>query len=316
MFGEESNQFENKLGENITVTVGSDPAQTLQMIERILNGDVQFAQELTDIIHSTEFDYSQLDTDQLVNLSVPADDIALWIDPIDSTSEYINGKPPTNTDLNHEYLKVANGLHCVTCLFGVFQISTGVPIVGVLNQPFYKFNASALSFQGRFLWGVALDNRLHNNIHTETIPSTQIEDDRLYILVGNKESETILRQLRTISTTHYVSGAGHKLLCVATGKAHLLVTSSPSTYYWDTCAGHAILRSLGGGLLSLQDSLKLHPDTIGDQQLQRAQIKYQVKSNEDHRLSGYNNGHGLVAYVQVQSLKRALVALQTTDIIK
>jgi inositol polyphosphate 1-phosphatase len=38
-------------------------------------------------------------------------------------------------------------------------------------------------------------------------------------------------------------GAGYKILCVILGLADLYVTPKPSTYKWDSCAGHAILVS-------------------------------------------------------------------------
>ena len=48
------------------------------------------------------------------------------------------------------------------------------------------------------------------------------------------------------------SGAGYKLLCVARGWSTLYVTAKGSTYKWDTCAAHALLRSLGGGCIDLK----------------------------------------------------------------
>ena len=53
----------------------------------------------------------------------------------DSTSEYINGKWQYAEDTDGIS---PHGLHCVTCLFGVFDNKTGFPLIGVLNQPFYK----------------------------------------------------------------------------------------------------------------------------------------------------------------------------------
>jgi inositol polyphosphate 1-phosphatase len=38
-------------------------------------------------------------------------------------------------------------------------------------------------------------------------------------------------------------GAGYKILSVILGLSDLYVTSRPSTYKWDSCAGHAILVS-------------------------------------------------------------------------
>jgi inositol polyphosphate 1-phosphatase len=48
------------------------------------------------------------------------------------------------------------------------------------------------------------------------------------------------------------AGAGYKLLSLATGMADIYLLSKDSTHYWDTCGPHAILKSLGGGILNFQ----------------------------------------------------------------
>lgn len=52
---------------------------------------------------------------------------------VDSTADYINGgeKVDFATGIH------MSGLRCVTVLIGVYSKSTGIPIVGVVNQPFY-----------------------------------------------------------------------------------------------------------------------------------------------------------------------------------
>lgn len=43
----------------------------------------------------------------------------------------------------------------------------------------------------------------------------------------------------------YAAGSGYKLMCVVEGWADAYLLSKASSYKWDTCAPHAILRALG-----------------------------------------------------------------------
>lgn len=65
-------------------------------------------------------------------------------DPIaDSTSEYIHGRWQCESETAERISP--HGLHCVTCLFGVFDSRTGFPLIGVLNQPFFRQHSQSAS---------------------------------------------------------------------------------------------------------------------------------------------------------------------------
>lgn len=57
-------------------------------------------------------------------------------------------------------------------------------------------------------------------------------------------------QIQTLSDAGYqvvlACGSGYKLLCVMDGLATVCIQTSDSSYRWDTCGPHAILRFLGG----------------------------------------------------------------------
>lgn len=55
----------------------------------------------------------------------------------DSTAQYIQGE----VGIESRGL-VDEGLQCVSVLIGVYDRSTGLPIIGVTNQPFYKHEGS------------------------------------------------------------------------------------------------------------------------------------------------------------------------------
>lgn len=51
---------------------------------------------------------------------------------LDATEEYIKGVTITN------YPNIpASGLGCVTVLIGAYDIESGKPIIGIINQPFH-----------------------------------------------------------------------------------------------------------------------------------------------------------------------------------
>ena len=51
------------------------------------------------------------------------------------------------------------------------------------------------------------------------------------------------------------SGAGYKCLCVIQGLVDAYLYRNNACYTWDTCAAHAILMSLNGGMMSFSDLL-------------------------------------------------------------
>lgn len=117
-------------------------------------------------------------------------------------------------------------------------------------------------------------------------------------------------KLKSISPTLYVAGAGYKILCVISGEADLLVTSSKTTFFWDTCAGHAILRSLGGGIIALEDILQLKQSE--EINLEKLQLRYRPKDDDQTSSSAsYNHSKGLIAYRSNEAIKRAIQVLQS-----
>ena len=76
-------------------------------------------------LDSTTFEGEACDLD--CNLS----DLAVWIDPIDATSQYIKG----GEGYEEGGLPI-KGLPVVTVLLGAFLKSSGLPVLGVVNQPF------------------------------------------------------------------------------------------------------------------------------------------------------------------------------------
>lgn len=160
------------------------------------------------------------------------------------------------------------------------------------------------TYEGRCVWGFNIDQICRNNITDSLISS-----ESGIILVGRKEQTELKEKLNSLSKTIYMAGAGYKLLRVAVGEADLLFTSSRSTYFWDTCAVHAILRSLGGGIIPFDNFMQLTEEQFNQQN--DLQIKYREKTPETINIE-CNNSNGLIAYRSMKQLKKTIDFLRTT----
>jgi len=248
IFGEESNEFENTIGEKIVVSVQENEQKTKDLLTKVLNGNSEAAQILAQHVHS-EIKIKDVNTtslpDTIPEIEFDIKDIGIWIDPIDATSQYIKGgienvsadEPPTK------------GLKVVTVLIGAYSLSSGAPCLGVVNQPFSKISSSE-EFSGSAHWGGIIGTVKFNSM----TPTVQ-QRTRPRVLIGSTEDPDILEKLDKCSDVIKAGGAGHKLLMVALGLADVYINSGASTYKWDTCAPHAIIRALGGEVKECQPYL-------------------------------------------------------------
>ena len=67
-------------------------------------------------------------------------------------------------------------------------------------------------------------------------------------VTSGSEHAGVRRELRRLGASGTPPGAGFKLMCVVLGACDAYVLSKHSTYKWDTCAPHAILRAAGGSV--------------------------------------------------------------------
>lgn len=232
VYGEENNEFTSN-GEKIVVEIKSEKVETEKLLLKALC-DQDAAAILAKEVHR---EMTRFNLFSGVDMALPEfpKNIGIWVDPIDSTAEYING----------EYKKKGNlfsGLPCVTVLIGVFDRDNGSPIAGVINQPFYTL--SDTQWTGRQIYGISFG---HCKI---TYPVFEVDDDKM-VAVSSSESDEVKEKL--VSNGYNlaeVPGAGYKLLSIITGEACGYVLSKPTTFLWDLCACHAILESIGGGILN------------------------------------------------------------------
>ncbi|XP_052466356.1 inositol polyphosphate 1-phosphatase isoform X2 [Carassius gibelio] len=276
--GEESNKFENGLGESVTVTVCAQEEDTTALLAKVLDGDQHAASLLTTVIHQ---DLQIRDeTAESLQLSISPADVGIWIDPIDGTSQYIEGKEEEEPDEGF----CQSGLPCALVLIGVYLRSTGQPVMGVINQPF---------------------NHKDSTGEGPLCPQTK---DHLSVLLSSSERPAVRDALASVSSGSlmYASGAGYKILCVVQGLVDVYVLSEASTFKWDSCAPHALLRALGGGVSDLSECLRAHLD---GNQGHAAELTYHQPHTESQGVDRWANRGGIIAYLDSSVIHKVVAAL-------
>lgn len=283
--GEENNTFSNVLGESIVVNVCPNVQETTRLLAKVMGSDTATAELLAAEVHKdVQFLDIPIAREIPGDFDLCIDDLGIWIDPIDSTADYINGGE-TVDDATGLHL---SGLRCVAVLIGVYAKSTGVPCLGVVNQPFYAKADS--EWKGQCYWGF-----MENGIGKCSIVR-ECSDERVVVLSRSEDSSVKSKLSNAGFTVVEAAGAGYKILSVALGQAVAYVLSKGSTYKWDTCGPQALLRSLDGGIVEFQKFV-INPESDG------LDVKYLSATTD------FSNRDGLIAYKDtetLQSLKRAL----------
>lgn len=73
--------------------------------------------------------------------------------------------------------------------------------------------------------------------------------------MSTSESEKVKQMLSSDFHVCFTSGAGYKLLCTAQCRVDAYVLSKNTIFSWDCCAPHAILKAIGGGVVSYKNTL-------------------------------------------------------------
>lgn len=211
------------------------------------------------------------------------EDIIIWVDPLDGTTEFVKGC-----------------LESVTVLIGISH--KGKAVAGVIHQPFPNYASGARDEVGRTIWGLI-------GMGYYGIEPKQMGQDKLIITsTASHRNQFIEDSINAIKPDELlrVGGAGYKVLLVIEGKAHSYVFTSNGCKKWDTCAPEAILESCGGILT----------DSFGDH------IKYTDtgRINHPNRLgiiaSINNDVHNNILGKIPESVKKELLASQIIDRLK
>lgn len=230
----------------------------------------------------------------------------------DSTTEYISNSPGEEIDSI-----VVSGLPCATVLIGVFHRESGLPVAGVINQPFSSLiqdSSSSNQWNGRRLWGVTHAEHRCYFLGKERRTASEAKRDttsrNFKIAISGSESEHLKKTLLSAGAKLFpISGVGHKLLHVIDGNVDFYVLSHASSFKWDTCAAHAILCSMGGGVVTFNGamSLKLTTKELDKVNLEKCKITYHKPDDDIGKK--WSNINGVIAFKSYQRVFQLLESL-------
>ncbi|KAM5151583.1 inositol polyphosphate 1-phosphatase [Mantella aurantiaca] len=309
--GEESNEFTNELGEKIIVKVCPTEEETARLLQKVLDNNELAAKKLAQAVHQNLVLTDE--TLDAVTVNIPQTDLAVWVDPIDSTYQYIRG----SADIMPSKGIYPKGLQCVTVLIGVYHIDTGLPVMGVVNQPFAMKDPATNRWKSQWYWGLSYKD---TNICSVKFSAFNVQTNKLEhgfpvdneskksygVVTSSAESGDVLGSLTAVcaENLHFAAGAGYKSLCVIQGLVDFYVFSEDTTFKWDSCAPHAILKSLGGGMLDLSECLK----TLKQKKklMDRPDLLYNSEIQGATGADKWANKGGLVAYRSEETLEHFL----------
>lgn len=293
--GEESNEFRDAEGGTVTVQVCATLEDTAALLLSVLGPEQTRAAEL--LAEAVHREVTLGDTELAgIDPGVSPGDVGIWIDPIDSTNEFIGGRE----DVAAIDGIAPGGLRSALVLVGAFDRHSGVPVLGVINEPFFQRDPQTHRWQGRFHWGVA-----HGDTRLCSLSPPAAHACPPRVVLSRAEGAAVRGALGSLGggPPHFAAGAGYKLLCVALGLADAFVLSQATTFAWDSCAPHAILRALGGGVVALAAALRA--GGTGDP----PELVYHRPHPGEAGAERWANRDGLVAFVHRQHLRAVLDAL-------
>lgn len=271
--GEESNKFQNTLGEKIVVEI-TDFESTFKMLCKVLDENENAARDLASKIHENVITE---DSNNLPYYDGEIDfDVGIWIDPIDATAEFINANDQSSNIQNVK----KSGLKCATVLIGAYNKTTGEPFLGIINQPFASDENG--KYASKIFYGISLNENKFSNIQRKH------SEEKVAVI---SSSETCIQSsFKTVAS----AGAGYKSLKVIEGDVCIYFLSKGSTFKWDTCACQGILRSLNGDIVDLKSSLR-----------EKKPIPLRYGENDDNC-----NQNGIIAYENLDDLMILLSELE------
>lgn len=237
------------------------------MLQKVLDGNEKAAIALASEIHKEVEVDEELNFDDF-ELEV---ELGIWIDPIDATQEYISGIELLS-DVPGIFL---SGLQCATVLIGVYDLQSGIPVLGIVNQPFGN------DLTSRIFYGVAIGSFRHSNVDEKTVREPA---DRIAVLSSSESLKS------TSFKSVCAAGAGYKSLKVIESDADIYFLSKASTFKWDTCGPQAILRALGGDILDMKKSIK---------EKKPVELKYLIDESS-------GNEGGIIAYRNLEDFEKLL----------
>ncbi|XP_070590491.1 3'(2'),5'-bisphosphate nucleotidase 1 [Erythrolamprus reginae] len=223
-----ANDLQTKADRLVQMSICSSLVLKFPKVTIIGEEDIPFEEVSEDLLEKSQCEevLKQICPPQYTDIK--EEELVVWVDPLDGTKEYTEGL------LDH-----------VTVLIGIAY--QGKAIAGVINQPYYNYEAGTNAVLGRTIWGIlglgAFGFQLkevpagQHIITTTRSHSSKIVND----CISAMQPDSVVR----------VGGAGNKIIQLVEGKASAYVFASPGCKKWDTCAPEAILHAVGGKLTDI-----------------------------------------------------------------
>jgi 3'-phosphoadenosine 5'-phosphosulfate (PAPS) 3'-phosphatase/thiamine kinase-like enzyme len=184
--------------------------------------------------------------DKLIDEEIPIEDIALFVDPLDGTREFVEGR-----------------LHNVACLIGITRKNR--PIAGVIGLPFPE---GGVDVPVRAHYAIAEQSGSAGSWPGQAACSDTNSpvSDTITILTGDSK-DPVLRNA-TACAKALIDNPNHVLVGGTAAKLRIVATQPNSlavlhfkTELWDTCSPQALIESNGGKITDLFGSPLVHsPD--------------------------------------------------------
>ncbi|CAB9527927.1 3'(2'),5'-bisphosphate nucleotidase 1 [Seminavis robusta] len=189
---------------------------------------------------------------------VPIQEVTLFVDPLDGTREFVEGR-------------VQN----VACLIGVAR--HGKSIMGAVGLP---FPTGISSPNAKTLYAIHMDDDIAEISHQGTYPSTTTsstagktgDDLGITVFTGDSNDPVLLNATQLAlklaasldenkkEPIHaLLGGTASKLVAVAQQERSIAVLHF-KTCYWDTCSPQAVLNAMGGKITDMFGSPLVHKD--------------------------------------------------------
>jgi len=182
--------------------------------------------DLTKVHHASDKNAEVEELLNGINIEVPVDDVAVWIDPLDATQEY--------TENLREYVTT---MVCVAV--------KGTPMLGIIHKPFDQSTA----------WGFASQKVVSKSLkdHSSSGQDTDLASARIIVSRSHKgDVESVAKETFGPGiTVTPAGGAGFKTWEVVKGTQDAYIHTT-LIKKWDICAGAAILNALGGKMTTLK----------------------------------------------------------------
>ena len=165
------------------------------------------------------------------NERVPLEEVTVWIDPLDATMEYTQGRDDPSL------LRYVTVMVCIAV--------NKVPIAGVIHQPYERAEDGAAVT--KWAW---VDHGISVSL-LGAVQSSHSDGDKVRVITSRSHPGEVVeiakkafsgkKEVEQISA----AGAGYKVLAVAENAADLYLHTT-AIKKWDICAGNALLNAVGG----------------------------------------------------------------------